>query len=62
MKDLYPALTEAADRVRETRKPGDRGKWSRYRRLSKAEQLEWRKREGHAEFCRLQRLDFHRHI
>lgn len=37
---------------------GDSAKWRAYDMLSKAEQLAWRRQEGHAEFCRLQRLWF----
>ena len=58
---MYAQLTEAAEHVAETLKDpiADRDKWSHYQGLTKESQLEWRKREGHAEFCRLQRLAYH---
>lgn len=39
---------------------GDDEKWAAYQLLDSDGQLAWRLSEGHAEFCRLQRMDFHR--
>lgn len=61
-RNLYNELTSAAHRVRETLRDGDEAKWSAYNALSAKGKLEWRKANGHAEFCRLQRLDYHRFI
>jgi hypothetical protein len=33
-----------------------------YEALTSPQRMEWRKREGHEEFCRLQRLSFHAFI
>lgn len=52
--------TEARQMTRVTEKPGDAEKWEAYTKLSTYdERIAWRVREGHAEFCRLQRLNFH---
>ena len=63
MNSLYAALTEAADEVKHTLKPGDVDKWEHYVNLSgEGARLKWRLDHGHVEFCRLQRLSFHCYI
>lgn len=59
---IYAKLTEACDAVSKTLQPDDAEKWRAYNMLSKESQLTWRKIHGHAEFCRLQRLSFHKFI
>jgi hypothetical protein len=64
MRTLYERLTEAADEVARTLGDplNDAAKWKHYLSLSSSEQLKWRLREGHREFCRLQRLSYHRFV
>jgi hypothetical protein len=64
MSNLYGLLTEAAEQTAATLQhpTEDAAKWRHYLGLTKESQLEWRLREGHREFCRLQRLAFHCHI
>lgn len=59
---IYQQLTEACERVRDTMQPDDAEKWRAYEALDSQSQLTWRRIHGHAEFCRLQRLSFHKHI
>ena len=59
---IYAKLTEAAERVSLTQRVGDEDKWREYNALSKPEQLQWRLREGHREYTRLNRLSFHSFI
>lgn len=61
-KRIYEALQEACEATRDTLLPGDAEKWRDYEALSPEGRQEWRMREGHEEFCRLQRLAFHCHI
>lgn len=49
---------EAREHTRSTMQPGDASKWGNYKALDSQAALEWRKAQGHAEYCRLQRLAF----
>lgn len=59
---IYAALQEACEETGKTLRPGDAEKWRSYESLSPEERARWREREGHPEFCRLQRLAFHAFI
>jgi hypothetical protein len=59
---IYSALQDACEETGKTLLPGDAEKWRDYQELTPPERLKWREREGHEEFCRLQRLSFHAFI
>lgn len=57
--NLTPLIQEARARTAETARAGDADKWKEYTSLQYPASMEWRLREGHEEFCRLQRLAFY---
>lgn len=57
---LSMRMIEVQTFIAGTLRKGDAAKWAAYKALPNYEaRRDWNRREGHAEFCRLQRLEFH---